>query len=303
MNLYFPLITSAVAALDENSAESRRAIYERARSVLASQLKENPDLTELECEHERLALEEAIAECEAKAVPVSRESSVSNAAPTADEQEKPSLDEARPAPNEADASGAPHESGAAVPPKLIAPDQEQPGKSSDTEKPPSSEPAGDKAQREKPSLDEARPAPNEADASGAPRESGAAVPPKLIAPDQEQPGKSSDTERPPSSERDKGKAQGEVPVHPRLGAMVQAAQYHGVELDLSEIRHAPGETAFTASALSDWAGNAGMWSRAVRIRWRHLLRLHDERAGGAVVHGRQRRSGSPAPTPCERSSF
>ena len=50
-------------------------------------------------------------ECEAKAFPRSRESSVSNSAPTADEQEKPSLDEARPAPNEAVASGAPRESG------------------------------------------------------------------------------------------------------------------------------------------------------------------------------------------------
>ena len=72
----------------------------------------------------------------------------------------------------------------------------------------------------------------------------------------------------------------EVPVHPRLGAMLQAAQYHGVELDLNEIRHAPGETALSAAALSVWAGNAGIWSRAVRIRWRHLLRIHDD---GPVV--------------------
>ena len=30
-----------------------------------------------------------------------------------------------------------------------------------------------------------------------------------------------------------------------------------------------------AAALSQWAQNAGMWSRAVRIRWRHLLRFKD----------------------------
>lgn len=36
MNVYYPLITSAVAALNENTAEGRQGIYERARIVLAS---------------------------------------------------------------------------------------------------------------------------------------------------------------------------------------------------------------------------------------------------------------------------
>ena len=58
----------------------------------------------------------------------------------------------------------------------------------------------------------------------------------------------------------------------RLQAMLQAARYHGIELDPNEFRHTPGE-APTAAALSLWAQNAGMWSRAVRIRWRHLLAL------------------------------
>jgi ATP-binding cassette, subfamily B, bacterial HlyB/CyaB len=220
MNVYYPLITSAVAALNENTAEGRRAIYERARIVLASQVKESPSITELESERERLALEEAIGECEAAAIPRSQESPFSNLAPGADEQEKLSLDGARPSPNETSSSGAPRESG------------------------------------------------------------GAAVSPKLITPNQEQQRKSSDAPKSPASEPDEDKTRGQVPVHPRLGAMLQAAQYHGVELDLNEIRHAPGEAALSAAALSVWAGNAGIWSRAVRIRWRHLLRIHDD---GPVV--------------------
>jgi subfamily B ATP-binding cassette protein HlyB/CyaB len=72
---------------------------------------------------------------------------------------------------------------------------------------------------------------------------------------------------------------GQAPL--RLQAMVQAARYHGVELDLNEFRRSPDEVAPSAAALSLWAQNAGMWSRAVRISWRHLLRLND--AGPVVL--------------------
>ncbi|ESY78185.1 ABC transporter ATP-binding protein [Mesorhizobium sp. LNHC221B00] len=62
-------------------------------------------------------------------------------------------------------------------------------------------------------------------------------------------------------------------VGPRLKAVLQAARYHGVELDPNEFRSA---TAVPAAAdLSEWAQNAGMWSRAVRIRWSHLLHFQD----------------------------
>ncbi|MBV9553878.1 MAG: hypothetical protein JO032_13935, partial [Alphaproteobacteria bacterium] len=85
-------------------------------------------------------------------------------------------------------------------------------------------------------------------------------------------------------------------LHPRLEAMLQAARYYGVELDPGEFRGAPGfaaravatagdtaggeaagrdPAAPSAAELSLWAQEAGMWSRAVRIRWRHLLRLRD----------------------------
>jgi len=68
---------------------------------------------------------------------------------------------------------------------------------------------------------------------------------------------------------------GAVPLHPRLQAMIQAARHHGVELNPNEFRQPPGNAAPSAAALSLWAQNANMWSRAVRIRWRHLLRFQE----------------------------
>jgi ATP-binding cassette, subfamily B, bacterial HlyB/CyaB len=64
-------------------------------------------------------------------------------------------------------------------------------------------------------------------------------------------------------------------LDPRLQAMIQTGRYHGVELDPNEFRRPEGETAPSAAALSQWAANAGMWSRAVRIRWRHLFRFQE----------------------------
>jgi ATP-binding cassette, subfamily B, bacterial HlyB/CyaB len=64
-------------------------------------------------------------------------------------------------------------------------------------------------------------------------------------------------------------------LDPRLQAVVQAGRYHGVELDPSEFRRPEGETAPSPAALSQWVANAGMWSRAVRIRWRHLFRFQE----------------------------
>ena len=63
-------------------------------------------------------------------------------------------------------------------------------------------------------------------------------------------------------------------------AMIEAARSQGVELDPNEYRPEPGETAPSATALSLWAQDGGMWARAVRIRWRHLFRL---KGAGPVV--------------------
>jgi len=70
---YHPLIARAVAGLDKNSGENRRALYERARVALVGQLRGvQPALQESEITLERLALEEAIRRVEGDAARAAR---------------------------------------------------------------------------------------------------------------------------------------------------------------------------------------------------------------------------------------
>ena len=67
MTDYYPLIETAVAELENNTGEARRAVYEHARSILVRQSRDkNPPLTEAEIVFERLALEQAILRVEAE---------------------------------------------------------------------------------------------------------------------------------------------------------------------------------------------------------------------------------------------
>ena len=61
---------------------------------------------------------------------------------------------------------------------------------------------------------------------------------------------------------------------------MSAARYHGMELEPQDFRAGLNETEPTAAALSTWIQGAGMWSRAVRLRWRNLMGLG---GGGPVV--------------------
>jgi hypothetical protein len=72
---YYPLIARAVAALDPNApGESRRALYERARTALIAQLRSvEPPLTESEITRERLSLEEAVRKVESEAAQRARD--------------------------------------------------------------------------------------------------------------------------------------------------------------------------------------------------------------------------------------
>ena len=64
---YQPLISRAVAGLESNTGENRRALYERARAALVKQLRSvDPPLEESDITRERLALEEAIRKIEAE---------------------------------------------------------------------------------------------------------------------------------------------------------------------------------------------------------------------------------------------
>ena len=77
MTDYQPLIARAVEGLDSHKVETRRALYERARTALVTQLRAvDPPLSESAIAKERLALESAIRKVEADAarkVPARRE--------------------------------------------------------------------------------------------------------------------------------------------------------------------------------------------------------------------------------------
>jgi hypothetical protein len=73
MTDYQPLIARAVEGLGKSTGEARRALYERARSALVTQLRNvEPALSESEITRERLSLEEAIRKVEADAARKSR---------------------------------------------------------------------------------------------------------------------------------------------------------------------------------------------------------------------------------------
>lgn len=64
---YYPLISRAVSGLEKNTGENRRALYDRARAALVSQLRGvEPALDEPDITRERLMLEEAIRKVEAE---------------------------------------------------------------------------------------------------------------------------------------------------------------------------------------------------------------------------------------------
>jgi hypothetical protein len=66
---YYPTISRAVAALDEKSSDTRRAVYDRARTTLVDHFqKVDPPLSVNERERERLTLEDAIRKVEADAI-------------------------------------------------------------------------------------------------------------------------------------------------------------------------------------------------------------------------------------------
>src|SRR6516162_201360 len=95
---YYPLIARAVAGLDKNTGDARRALYERARAALVAQLRGvTPVLEESDVTRERLALEEAIRKVEGES---SRQATRGGEAATAREKapEFPRWEEPEPPP-------------------------------------------------------------------------------------------------------------------------------------------------------------------------------------------------------------
>jgi len=66
---YYPLISRAVAGLENNTGDARRVVYDRARNALVAQLRAiQPPLEEGDITRERLELEEAVRKVEAEEV-------------------------------------------------------------------------------------------------------------------------------------------------------------------------------------------------------------------------------------------
>jgi hypothetical protein len=104
MTDYHPLIARAVEGLDRSTGEARRALYERARTALVTQLRSvDPPLSESEITKERLALEDAIRKVEADAARKARAEQRAPAAPLP-RRERPAAEAARVEPRRAEPS-------------------------------------------------------------------------------------------------------------------------------------------------------------------------------------------------------
>ena len=70
-----------------------------------------------------------------------------------------------------------------------------------------------------------------------------------------------------------------TPLELRLRALGEAARFHGTELDRDDLRVPEGEMPSPA-VLVEWVRAAGLWARAVRLRFRNLLAIQ---SGGPIV--------------------
>jgi hypothetical protein len=118
---YYPLIARAIAGLDPSApGESRRALYERARSALIAQLRSvQPPLSESEITRERLSLEEAVRKVESEAAQRARDASRPGGAGAARGGDAFRRANARPPEAGSSAPAAPNS--AARPPRTAAP--------------------------------------------------------------------------------------------------------------------------------------------------------------------------------------
>jgi hypothetical protein len=114
---YYPLIAKAVTGLDKSTGEARRALYERARNALVTQLRGvSPSLSEQDITRERLALEEAIRKVEAEAARKSRFDPPPERKRVGGDMGDPFRPAAPPAPSRAPPPAPPEEPNEAPPP-------------------------------------------------------------------------------------------------------------------------------------------------------------------------------------------
>ncbi|MFG1401166.1 hypothetical protein [Xanthobacter sediminis] len=123
---YYPLLARAVSSLPQNTAEARKAVFDRARTALLRQLRGvDPPLPEGEITRERLGLEEAIRRLEAEHAP---QDNVKAEAGPQDVAAPASVEPQRPGPAPEDARAA--EPAPAAPPQEETAPAETPAASS-----------------------------------------------------------------------------------------------------------------------------------------------------------------------------
>ena len=62
----------------------------------------------------------------------------------------------------------------------------------------------------------------------------------------------------------------------RLRSVIAAARYHGVEMDVRDFRGTVGEDSPSPATLVSWLRDQGMISKAMRLKWRHLVRMAEQ---------------------------
>ena len=66
-----------------------------------------------------------------------------------------------------------------------------------------------------------------------------------------------------------------TPTELRLRAVVAAARFHGIDLDMGEFRGPAGEPYPSPASLVTWLRDQGLVARALRLTWRNLFRFKD----------------------------
>ena len=65
---------------------------------------------------------------------------------------------------------------------------------------------------------------------------------------------------------------GELAIRIRLMATASAARFHGAELDRNDLRVAA-DAVPSAASLAEWLRGSGLWAKAARPGWRHLVSM------------------------------
>jgi ATP-binding cassette subfamily B protein len=72
-----------------------------------------------------------------------------------------------------------------------------------------------------------------------------------------------------------GAGRGLDPGAMRLAAVVSVARHNGMVLTAEDYPAMPGEAVPSAASLVAWLRESGLWAKAVRLRWKQLMKLHE----------------------------